>query len=453
MIMDPLFRQRMESLLGDQSQAFFDSMEQPLYQGLRISPRKQSVDQTLRQLPFLKEPSPFAKNTWFISGSYGLTPAHVQGLIYLQEPSAGCAVEAMEIEPDNLVLDLCAAPGSKSTQILDHLDSGFLVSNEIDPARAQILLSNMERMGAENFMVTNTDSATLAKELEGVFDKILVDAPCSGEGMMKKHFAAMDQWSYPNILLCAARQKDILKEAWKMLKPGGELVYSTCTYALEENELNVAWALENLEGAVQLPIAGSWGRQGVETPGMDASLVKRVFPMDQGEGHFAARLKKTVDKPAGKVKYHAFERLPQLAETFIAEQLDQDFSHYHIEKTKDGQAVYGMMAPFLALKKVRPLRQGVLIGRILKNRFEPEHAFYLSAHAAKHLKTKTETSLEEMNAFYHGQQLSRNAERGWRGLCFQGIPYGFGKSSQSRITCKLPKGLRLQPGSHVHEVK
>ncbi|MBF0579123.1 RsmF rRNA methyltransferase first C-terminal domain-containing protein [Erysipelotrichaceae bacterium RD49] len=457
--MDPLFEKRMAGLLGDELEAYQQSLELPLYQGLRISARKQDLEITKKQLPFLEEPSKFAQNTWYIHGQYGLHPDHIQGLFYLQEPSAGSAVEVLNVRPGDTVLDLCAAPGSKSTQILDRLEDGFLLSNEIDPKRAQVLLSNMERMGAENFMVTNMDSKTLCSQLPQTFDKVLVDAPCSGEGMIKKHEVALDQWSYPNILLCAARQKDILKQAWQSLKPGGQLVYSTCTYAQEENEDNVAWLLETFDDARQLDVDVKWGRPGMPTQGMDASKVRRIFPMDGGEGHFVARFEKKASadlqeetrngKPAKSAKQTKPAALPLEAASFLKEQLPEGFACYQVIKTKDGVQVYGMNHPFLTLKKGKVLRQGVQIGELIKNRFEPAHAFYLSKSVARKGRAKTETTLEQMNSFYHGEQLNMEAPKGFRALCYRGIPYGFGKSSQSRVTNKLPKGLRLNPGSKI----
>lgn len=448
--MDSLFKQRMEQLLASEYDQYVQSLDTPLFQGLRISPRKQELEKTKARLPFLEEPSKFARNTWYIHGQYGLHPAHLQGLFYLQEPSAGSAVELLDVQPDDIVLDLCAAPGSKSTQILDRLEGGFLVANEIDAKRAQVLLSNMERMGAENFMVTNMDAPTLCKQVKNCFDKILVDAPCSGEGMMKKHEAAIEQWSYDNVLLCAARQKEILQQAWLALKPGGTLVYSTCTYAKEENEENVAWLVDTFKDARQADLNVNWGRAGIETDGMDATKVRRIFPMDGGEGHFAARFEKikTEDEPSSFV-YCKEEKMDKTVQAFLNEQTDTAFSHYYLEKSKDSTFVYGMNAPFIKLKKGKVLRQGVYLGELLKGRFEPAHAFYLCKTIAKHSLTKTETTIKQMDDFYHGQQLNIVAPKGYRALCLKGIPYGFGKSSQSRITNKLPKGLRLNPNSHV----
>ena len=462
--MDELFEKRMKDLLKEDYSAWLDAFDQEQSQALRLSPRKQPVSVTREELGFLRKPSPFARNTWYIHGRYGLHPAHLQGLFYLQEPSAGSAVSALDVKPDDSVLDLCAAPGSKSTQILEALgENGYLLSNEIEPKRAQILLSNLERMGAENFAVTNMDSKTLCRQLPAFFDKLLVDAPCSGEGMMKKHNAARDEWSIANVLLCSARQKDILKEAWQALKPGGSMVYSTCTYAPEENEENVAWILETFDDAVLLPIEGDWGRSGYPIGGLNeeqAAMVRRIFPMDGGEGHFVARIGKKESpeqEQSAKKKSSLLKKsdaLPKEAEKFLDEQLEENgtnggFAYYQTQDSKDGMQVYGSNTPFLNLKKGKVLRQGVQIGTVTKKRFEPAFAFYLCLTAAKHLKTKTETDLQAMDDYYHGTQLSIAAPAGYRALCYRGVPYGFGKSSSGRITNKLPKGLRLTPSSHL----
>lgn len=446
--MNPLFEQRMKEQLKDESEAFFTSMEQPLYQGVRLSALKQDPDKTKEELDFLEKPSPFAQNTWYVHGQHGLHPAHLQGLIYFQEPSAGSAVEALDVQDGDLVLDLCAAPGSKSTQILEKTGSGFLLSNEYDAKRAQILLSNLERMGAENFMVTNMDVKTLCPQLEGVFDKVLVDAPCSGEGMMKKHDAARDKWSLDNILLCADRQQEILDQAARTVKPGGVLVYSTCTYAPEENEQMAAWFLKEHPEFTQDAISKPFGRPGLETEGLDASLVRRIYPMDQGEGHFVARFVKKDEGPSGEPAIQKSAKLPKEAAQFIQEQKKHPFEYYLADNGKDEVKVYGMNRPFWKLKG-KVLRQGVAIGSLIKNRFEPAHAFYLCQSMAKEALAKTETDLQQMDDFVHGMQISIDAPKGWRALCHEGIPYGFGKSSQKRITNKYPKGLRLLPSSHV----
>jgi NOL1/NOP2/fmu family ribosome biogenesis protein/precorrin-6B methylase 2 len=371
----------------------------------------------------------------------------------MQEPSASAAVQGLDIKQGMRVLDLCAAPGSKSTQIAELLEDGFLIANEYDSKRAQILLSNFERMGVDNFLCTNMDTKVLCSQLPGFFDRILVDAPCSGEGMMKKHEKAWSEWSLDNIELCADRQKEILTNAWIALKPGGRLVYSTCTYAKEENEAIVSWLLETFPDAKQVPFTDrKFGRTGYPYSGIDETLVRRIYPMDGGDGHFMAAFEKTGEETAGaKENWLKPAKLEKEAADFIQQHLSDGFTYYQSIK-KDGKvSVYGMDQPFLKLKKGNIIRQGVYIGDIVKGRFEPAHAFFLSEKYAKHGLSKTKTDLEQMDAFYHGSQLSVAAPRGYRGLCYNGIPYGFGKSDGSRITNKLPKGLRLLEKSHLKE--
>lgn len=448
--MNPLFLKRMEQLIPDEMDAFLASMEAPLTKGVRISSAKCDPGSIHEKLPWLTRPSPFAPNSYYTEESVGLHPFHIEGLLYMQEPSASAAITVLNPQPTDTVLDLCAAPGSKSTQIAERIPQGFLVANEIDPARSRILLSNLERMGAENMAVTNMDAPTLCAQLPAYFDKVLVDAPCSGEGMMKKHAAALEGWSLDNIHLSAARQKEIVGHAIGALKPGGEMVYSTCTYASEENEQMVAWILEHYPEMEQLDPQVSFGRKGVPTEGMDENLVVRIFPMDGGEGHFIARFRKKEDadssgKPIAELKS---QKLPKEAQDFLKENGSPAFGYARVDKTREGSAISVMNHPFLDFRKGKVLRQGVLLGEIVKNRFEPEHAFYLCASAADKVK-KTELDLEQMDAAMHGEPITLKADKGFTALSYEGIPFAFGKSIGNRINNRLPKGLRLKPNSHV----
>ena len=368
----------------------------------------------------------------------------------MQEPSASSAVTILDPQEDDFVLDLCAAPGSKSTQIARALKNGFLLSNEYESKRAQILLSNMERMGVSNFAITNMDTKVLCKQFPQCFDKILVDAPCSGEGMMKKHDAASEKWSLENIELCANRQKEILTNAYQSLKKDGILVYSTCTYAKEENEEVIAWFLQEFPDMELMEIDAKFGRKGLETSGMDASKVCRIFPMDQGEGHFIAKLKKTGGASKSLPTLNS-SKIDGCVQKFLKEQIENPMTYYYVEKGKDYDKVFMMNHPFLKFKKGNVVRQGVYVGNIIKSRFEPAHAFYMNADLV--YKKKIECTLEQMDACMHGLELAEKVERGYVAFCFQGLPFGFGKSDATRITNKIPKGLRLLPNSHVMEVE
>ena len=447
--MNPEFLNRIQSYIPEEYDHFIESLNTPLYKGVRVHTKKLEKSEFLRCFPGLKE-SPFSKDSYYIDHSIGNHPYHICGGLYMQEPSASSAVTVLDPQEDDFVMDLCAAPGSKSTQIAKALKNGFLLSNEYEAKRSQILLSNMERMGVSNFAITNMDTKVLCKQLPECFDKILVDAPCSGEGMMKKHDAASEKWSLENIELCAARQKEILANAYLSLKKDGILVYSTCTYAKEENEEVVAWFLNEFADMEQMEIDAGFGRCGLETAGMDASKVCRIFPMDHGEGHFIAKFKKTAGS-CKKLPVLASAKINECVQSFLKEQVEQPMKFFHVEKGKDYDRVFMMNQPFIKFKKGNVVRQGVYVGNIKKSRFEPEHAFYMCADLQ--YKKKAECSLAEMDACMHGLELAQSVTRGYVAFCFNGMPFGYGKSDGRRITNKIPKGLRLLPNSHVMEVE
>lgn len=406
------FNQRMKELLKEEYEAFEASQAQPMYKGVRLNPHKSCQLESRQSV------------AWCPIGYYqleedsGLDYRHFSGAFYLQEPSAMAPVQALDIQPDDLVLDCCAAPGGKSTQIAGYLQTGYLLANEFEKSRVKKLASNIERFGFPNVGIVSMGVDQLAKRYQGVFDKVLVDAPCSGEGMAKKHEI---DWSLAQIQACAKRQKEILGWAIDCLKEGGQLVYSTCTYAPEENEEVIAYALEHFP--VEL-VPVSIGR-----PGLLAGTA-RIFPMDGGEGHFLAKLRK-VEGLSHQAKWLANEK----------EKLPLKHMPSYLHRVED--RVYGMEHPFLAGCE----HQGILLGHWVKNRFEPAHALAMST--IDYLGVSVELNVEQADAYCHGQVISLACPKGWVRLCFQGLPLGLGKSDGQQIKNKLPKGLRLMEGSHL----
>jgi NOL1/NOP2/sun family putative RNA methylase len=238
-----LFLDRMKQMLEEEYPAFLNSYEDARYQALRINPSKTDTDRFTEETSFHLQPVPWEANGFYYEkeDQPGKHPYHEAGVYYIQEPSAMAPAAYLDAQPGEKVLDLCAAPGGKSTQIAAAMQGkGLLVSNEIHPARAKILSENIERMGIRNAMVTNESPQALASVFTEYFDRIMVDAPCSGEGMFRKNEQACDEWSPENVKTCAARQQEILSCAASMLRPGGRIVYSTCTFAPEENEGTIA---------------------------------------------------------------------------------------------------------------------------------------------------------------------------------------------------------------------
>lgn len=436
------FLDRMKELLQEEYPAFEQSLEHPLFRGVRVNPLKVSISTFHQLFPFAIEQTPFCADSFYLQEEVqhlGNHPLHASGAIYLQEPSAASAVEVLDVQEGDWVLDLCAAPGGKSTQIAGKLHhTGLLISNEIEPKRAQILLSNMERLGIGEAIITNAHPEDLCQTCAGWFDKILVDAPCSGEGMMKKHDAAMESWSEEHVKACANRQLQILDTAFDALKENGVLVYSTCTYAKEENEELVARILAKRDDIEQIDCNVEFGRRGIACAGMDAKKVRRIFPMDKGEGHFIAKFCKCT---AGRVqKIH--EKKTAILPADIAKQLGDivDFpkGYFDIEKNK----VYFRTQPFVEMKKLRVLRQGILCGEIVKNRLEPHQHLFVSALLQKQLHRICELNEEQWREFRSGAQLSIPGYKGYTALAWQSMVVGFGKGDGNVIKNKYPKGLR-----------
>ena len=266
---------RMKEMLGEEYAAFYASYDLPKYQALRINPLKTERDTFLQQAPFSLNRVPWTTNGYYYSGNDhpGRHPYHEAGVYYIQEPSAMAPAEYLMAEPGERILDLCAAPGGKSTQIACSMQGeGLIVCNEIHPARAKILSENIERMGVCNALVTNETPQKLSDNFREYFDRILVDAPCSGEGMFRKNEDACDEWSPENVENCAARQAEILDCAAEMLKPGGRLVYSTCTFAPAENEGSISRFLERHPEFSILPVEKKDGMM----PGVPAWKIGRA---------------------------------------------------------------------------------------------------------------------------------------------------------------------------------
>ena len=290
------FLNAMQTLLGEEYLSFLECWQGTAHRGLRRNPLKCGEAQLRDALPFPIEPTAFSPLSYrFNAGEEGVgrLPAHHAGLFYVQEPSACSAVTALDPQPGERVLDLCAAPGGKSTQIAGLLGGeGLLWSNEIVKSRAQILLSNVERLGVRNAVVSSCHPQRLCEGLQGFFDRVLVDAPCSGEGMFRRDPAAVSQWTPESPAACAQRQRAILDSAALAVKEGGVLTYSTCTFAKEENEDNVEWFLAAHPEFELVPLELPFGR-----PGVNGLPVRRIYPMDGGEGHFVAKFRRVGENP------------------------------------------------------------------------------------------------------------------------------------------------------------
>ena len=423
------FLQRMEAQLGSEYPAFLESLERPRAVALRFNPLKGERP----VLPFVGAPVPWEPEGFYYDPETrpGLHVYHEAGVYYLQEASAMAPVALLDPKPGERVCDLCAAPGGKTTQSAGRmLGQGFLVCNEINPKRAKILSRNIERMGVANALVTNEHPETLASRFPGFFDRVLVDAPCSGEGMFRKEEAAVTDWSQETVQMCARRQREILDSAARLVRPGGRLVYSTCTFAPEEDEETVAAFLEAHPEFTPEPVEAPWF-----VPGENASY--RMWPHKLlGEGHFAAVLRKTQGE-SGEVPACPGEKCPKAWESFAKE---LDITLPEGKAVSFGQSLYWAPTELPELNRLKVLRPGLELGTERKGRFEPAHALALWLKTCAVTESLPPES-PEMKAYLHGDVVP-SGKKGWCLVQAGGYAIGWGKGDGSVLKNHYPKGLR-----------
>ena len=423
------FLERMKAQLGDEYDAFLESLERPRAVALRFNPLKGDRP----ALSFVGDSVPWEPEGFYYDPDSrpGLHIFHEAGVYYLQEASAMAPVTLLDPKPGERVCDLCAAPGGKTTQIAGRmLGEGFLLCNEINPKRAKILSRNIERMGVANALVTNEHPANLASRFAGGFDKVLIDAPCSGEGMFRKEEAAITDWSQETVAMCARRQAEILHSGAALVRPGGRLVYSTCTFAPEEDELAVSEFL-NTHPEFEPEV--------IETPwfvsGENGS--HRMWPHKLlGEGHFAAVLRR---RGAGACDYLPVrgEKLPKEWTAFAAElgiKLPEG------KALLFGQTLYWAPEGLPEIGKLKVLRPGLELGTVKKGRFEPAHALALWLRACNRMHNFGADSAE-MEKYIHGDVVS-SPKKGWTLVTADGYSIGWGKGDGNVLKNHYPKGLR-----------
>ena len=409
--------------LGGEAPAFFASYNFPAAKGIRVNTLKTTVENFKKISPFALQPVPWESAGFYVTDEKpGKTPLHAAGVYYVQEPSAMCAAPLLKVRPGERVLDLCSAPGGKGTQLAQSMcGQGTIYLNEINFSRAKILSANVERLGIKNAVVTCASPEELAKHFVGFFDKILVDAPCSGEGMFKKEPLAIGEWSEENVAMCAARQADILGCAARMLAPGGLLVYSTCTFSHEEDE-----------GQTRAFLAAHNNFELIEEHKLLPHKVR-------GEGHYAALFQKTEGEraEAKQEKPRADKKAEQAFAQFAKSCLNVEFSHLHTV----GDRLYSL-PEFYARLPVQIVRAGVCLGQLAKDRFEPSHSLAMSLKEgeARFIPVDCDTALKYLggNTFECARDIS-----GWAVVSYLGFPLGWCKVTGGVAKNHLPKGLRI----------
>lgn len=424
------------TILGSEAEDFFASFKEEAIAAFRVNPLKGT------QLSF---GNPIPNTDWGHYGKVsGRSAEHVSGLVYSQEPAAQMVAQVAAPAKGMKVLDLAAAPGGKTTHLLSYLDNtGILVSNEISKKRSKGLVENVERFGARNVIVTNESPKNLAQTFEHYFDLIVLDAPCSGEGMFRKDPAAMQYWHEDYPAECAELQKEILQEAVKMLAQGGSLVYSTCTWAPEENEDVVNWLLSEYD---YLELADVPKVNGM-TEGIDMPEAARMYPHRfKGEGQFVAKLQ---DKRPAQPSVLAKAAKSHLKKE--QEKLWKDFADKHFKVRLEGiyqtfgSQLYLLPQELPDLSKLKIARNGLHLGTFKKDRFEPSFALGLALRKSEVVQS-IEIDVEQFKVYASGNvlPLSKDYEKGWYQILINGNGLGFAKVTGNTLKNYFPKGLRFQ---------
>ncbi|BCG58731.1 RsmB/NOP family class I SAM-dependent RNA methyltransferase [Paenibacillus sp. URB8-2] len=457
------FTARIKEMLGNETDAFLGTYTAPRTQGLRLNRLKTGTESERNAAEkamslFGLQPIPWCSEGYYYEDPArpGRHPYHEAGLYYIQEPSAMSAAVLLDPRPGETVLDLAAAPGGKTTHIASLMEGhGLLVSNEIHPERAKILAENVERSGIMNALVTSAHPGELARRFPEAFDRIMLDAPCSGEGMFRKDPGAVGEWSPEHVELCASRQWDIVQDAYTMLKPGGRLVYSTCTFNTKENEELVSRLTANY-------------------PDMELLATKRLWPhLEKGEGHFVALLAKggalDLDKPSAVISAQgSVKRRGRAGKGRTAGQPEasaqaafRQFLEWAAVETPRfrpdgipilfGDSLYLLPSSFGAscstelLQGLRIPRAGLHLAHLKKNRLEPAHALAMALRPEQAARVfDLDPDSPETRSWLRGESLAvPDNLQGWTLVTVDRLPLGWGKASAGQLKNHYPKGLRL----------
>jgi len=453
------FLDRMQSLLGDEFPQFLHSYADNAATGLRVNTLKLTSAEFLANCPFDLSPIPWCPSGFYVSGEAqpGKHPYHPAGLYYMQEPSAMLAAEALAPEPGERVIDLAAAPGGKSTHLAAMMQNqGLLVANEIHPRRVWELAENLERWGVTNGVITNETPERLADHFGPYFDKVLLDAPCSGEGMFRKSENARMDWTPSLVQSCAVRQSHILEQAAQLVRSGGLLLYSTCTFSPEENEGVIADFLDRLpnfrlERLAQYPGFApgrpDWlQQQPVKEVQMTISHAFRLWPHRvHGEGHFIALLRRLDTGHDSHLGMWDIKKIPtevqQTWNKFNRTHLITD--EYSEPLNYRGTYLYKHSAEIPDMRSLRLIHPGLWLGTLKKDRFEPAHSLALALKPSQFAQSiSLPTDDEKLLAYLKGDTILSEGEDGWVLVCIDRFPLGWGKRVKGMVKNYYPHGLR-----------
>lgn len=443
------YKERMKRLLKDDFEKYEKALEKAPVRALRVNTDKISTTDFEKICDFPVEKIPYTQNGYYFTcDKIGSHPFHHAGMIYVQEPGAMAPAECVEIKENWNVLDMCAAPGGKSTQLKNKLgEKGVLVSNEIIPSRCKILTGNIERLGLKNVITTCADTKKLTRLFGKDFDLIMVDAPCSGEGMFRKQESAVEEWSEENVRLCAERQKEILDNAVSLLKNGGYIIYATCTFSLEENEMVVDsflekhpdFQLQEVKPEVKFCTSDGIFFEGCKCKSIN--LARRFYPhISKGEGQFMAVLK---SKAEPSEKNYTKKRSTAKPNPVVTDFLDSVLTRYD----KSNVIINGDKASYFTSDFPLPeayFSCGVTVGEIKKNYIQPHHQFFMAMGKDFKRKIDLDINSPELKKYLHGEEIIADTDNGWAVVTVKGCTLGGIKVVSGKGKNHYPKGLRIK---------
>ena len=443
------FVARMQQLMSSEEfRLYEESYQQNAVRAFRVNTEKISVKDFAEIDPFSSEQVPYVETGFYLDyDKVGNHPFHHAGMIYVQDPGAMATAECLDVQPDWWILDMCAAPGGKSSQLRNKLgENGILISNEIILSRCKILTGNMERLGFRNTATTCLNPARVAQIFPETFDMIMVDAPCSGEGMFRKDDIAIKEWSVDNVLHCADRQKQILDHAVAALRPGGYIVYATCTFSLEENEMVVDHFLQEHPEFELIPVRDVvrlHTSDGISFDGCTCRNLheaRRFYPhKSRGEGQFMAVLHDT--RPSAP-RMDKGKKSPAKIDPVVTDFLNDTLIDYDLAQVSmyNGNPVYA--SPALTLDKGVAFSCGVTVGEIRKNYIQPHHQFFMAMGRQFKRQIELAPDSAELDRYLHGEEISVECENGWAVITTKGCSVGGVKVTSGRAKNHYPKGLR-----------
>lgn len=428
--MNELLNKRLHDYFGNQADKLIEELNKPVTQGFFLNTNKTNKEDILNIIDFDYQKSDLSDDSYYHNhDNIGKTKAYELGLIYPQEIAASLTSKFINTDNPKLIVDMCAAPGGKTINILNRLDKNVIcISNDENHTRSLALSSNIERLGLDNTIITNKKCKDLADLLQGKVDIVVLDAPCSGEGMLRKYPEINDDYSIDKINELADIQKQLLEYAYKMLKENGILIYSTCTYAFEEDEDQIKEFLNNHSDVELINVD-------IDSYSQLNGTVK-LCPLNNTEGQFFTILKKHNKEESNNLKYLKSIK-ENLIDKFIKDNLNID--NYYLYKYKD--TYYISLIPLIDLGS-NVLRYGINVGNIINNRFEPNHNLYRANSLIGKYKYVYDLNDEEYDKYIQGYELKINEDDHYYLVTYKNNSLGYGKCSKGILKNKYPKGLR-----------